>query len=275
MFLLDKNYKSGQNQRPLKTTNLRFVAEHINDRLRRQETDSDVAESEQRNCRTTDIRVDDDVKIAESTASKQRNRHSEHQGADWVWCPAAAAADLVWVCSGGSDLVCNDVQRRMCGNRSDCASDEEQRLQGGRGRRKWSEGAVQRWTSDGDEGQASLQDGDAVVGATPGSDAGDQRDATSANSSDSGEPPTRTTNASATKFTTAAAGAEAVAAADWATVCERTRGGACETEVTMRENNRVTRGGVGQSDGRETTFTWKTMLCHTQPDDRLKTKTHD
>ncbi|KAK9165651.1 hypothetical protein Scep_000842 [Stephania cephalantha] len=36
-------------------TNLRFVAEQINDHLRRQETNSDVAESEQRNCRTADI----------------------------------------------------------------------------------------------------------------------------------------------------------------------------------------------------------------------------
>ncbi|KAK9118527.1 hypothetical protein Scep_016620 [Stephania cephalantha] len=31
---------------------------------------------------------------------------------------------------------------------------------------RWSEYAVQRWTSEGGEGQASLQDGDAVVGAT-------------------------------------------------------------------------------------------------------------
>ncbi|KAK9165656.1 hypothetical protein Scep_000847 [Stephania cephalantha] len=37
-------------------------------------------------------------------------------------------------------------------------------------------------------------DGDAMVGATLGSDAGDQQDATSANSSDFGEPPTRTTS---------------------------------------------------------------------------------
>ncbi|KAK9082513.1 hypothetical protein Syun_031295 [Stephania yunnanensis] len=51
--------RCGTDQRPLKTTNLRFVAEHINDHLRRQETDSDVAESKQRNCRTVDIRVDD------------------------------------------------------------------------------------------------------------------------------------------------------------------------------------------------------------------------
>ncbi|KAK9133117.1 hypothetical protein Scep_012645 [Stephania cephalantha] len=35
------------------------------------------------------------------------------------------------------------------------------------------------------------------------------------------------------------------------------------------------RGTDGRRDRRETTFTLKTMLCHTQPDDRLKTKTHD
>ncbi|KAK9095491.1 hypothetical protein Scep_026960 [Stephania cephalantha] len=121
-------------------------------------------------------------------------RAGENQGADWVWCPAAAAVDQVWVCNvgnGGSDLVCNDVQRR-----SICAGDEEHRLQGGRGRRGLSEGTVHWWTSEGGEGQASLKDGDAVVGATLGSDAGYQQNATSADSSDSGEPPTRTTSRS-------------------------------------------------------------------------------
>ncbi|KAK9104298.1 hypothetical protein Scep_021142 [Stephania cephalantha] len=61
--------RCGTDQRPPKTTNLRFVAEQINDHIRRQETDFDVAESEQRNCRTTDIRVDgvDDGQIAKAT----------------------------------------------------------------------------------------------------------------------------------------------------------------------------------------------------------------
>ncbi|KAK9167603.1 hypothetical protein Scep_002794 [Stephania cephalantha] len=63
--------RCGADQRPPKTTNLRFVAEQINDHQRRQETDYDVAESEQRNRRTADIRVDgvDDGQIAESTES--------------------------------------------------------------------------------------------------------------------------------------------------------------------------------------------------------------
>ncbi|KAK9149219.1 hypothetical protein Scep_007976 [Stephania cephalantha] len=133
---------------------------------------------------------------------KQR-RHiaqtGEHQGADWVWCPAAATTDLVWVSRGGSsgsDLVCNDVQR--CNS---CAGDEEQRLEGGCGRRGVAvDQRVRR-------GQASLQDGDTVVDATPSSDAGDQQDATSANSSDSGEPPTRMTSSSGgPDLLTAAAG---------------------------------------------------------------------
>ncbi|KAK9141419.1 hypothetical protein Scep_011100 [Stephania cephalantha] len=55
------------------TTNLRFVAEQINDHLRRQETNSDVAELEQRNCRTTDIVVDgvDDEQIAKACSQRQ------------------------------------------------------------------------------------------------------------------------------------------------------------------------------------------------------------
>ncbi|KAK9118230.1 hypothetical protein Scep_016323 [Stephania cephalantha] len=53
--------RCGTDQRPPKTTNLRFVAEQINDHLRRQDTYSDVAESEQRNCRTTYIRVGGDT----------------------------------------------------------------------------------------------------------------------------------------------------------------------------------------------------------------------
>ncbi|KAK9132391.1 hypothetical protein Scep_011919 [Stephania cephalantha] len=63
--------RCGADQRPPKTTNLRFIAEQINDHRRRQENGSDVAESEQRNCRTTDIRVDgvDDRQIAESMDS--------------------------------------------------------------------------------------------------------------------------------------------------------------------------------------------------------------
>ncbi|KAK9157200.1 hypothetical protein Scep_003774 [Stephania cephalantha] len=63
--------RCGTDQRPLKTTNLRFVAEQIHDHLRWQETYSDVAESEQRKCRTTDIRVDgvDDGHIAKTKDS--------------------------------------------------------------------------------------------------------------------------------------------------------------------------------------------------------------
>ncbi|KAK9119079.1 hypothetical protein Scep_017172 [Stephania cephalantha] len=63
--------RCGTYQRPPKMTNLRFVVEHINDHERRHETDSDVVELEQRNCRTTNIKVNrvDDGQIAESTES--------------------------------------------------------------------------------------------------------------------------------------------------------------------------------------------------------------
>ncbi|KAK9132364.1 hypothetical protein Scep_011892 [Stephania cephalantha] len=54
------------------------------------------------------------------------------------------------------------------------------------GSREDADGAVQRWNNKCGEGQASLQDGDAVADATPGNDAGDQHDATSADNSDSG-----------------------------------------------------------------------------------------
>ncbi|KAK9107807.1 hypothetical protein Syun_023818 [Stephania yunnanensis] len=64
----------------------------------------------------------------------------------------------------------------------------------GRARMERRRGA--RWTRKGGEGQASFQDVDAVVGATPGSDARDQQDATSADSSNSSGPPTQTTSGS-------------------------------------------------------------------------------
>ncbi|KAK9150559.1 hypothetical protein Syun_008868 [Stephania yunnanensis] len=85
-----------------------------------------MAESEQQNCRTADIRVDrvDDGQITKSTDStpyrethKQRchiAQAGEHQGADWVWCPTAEAADLVWVSSGGAG-VANDSSARLGG----------------------------------------------------------------------------------------------------------------------------------------------------------------
>ncbi|KAK9126334.1 hypothetical protein Scep_015180 [Stephania cephalantha] len=118
-----------------------------------------------------------------------------------VWCPVAAAADLVWVCSGGSggsDLVCNngsvgaDVQRR-----SRCVGDDEQRLQGGSGRRGWSEVAVQRWTDPARAARVRRASKTATQWLTRLRAAtGDQQDATSVDSSDFGESPTRTTNSS-------------------------------------------------------------------------------
>ncbi|KAK9131901.1 hypothetical protein Scep_011429 [Stephania cephalantha] len=90
---------------------------------------------------------------------------------------------------------------------------------GGCGRRGWSKSVVQRWTCEGGEGQASLQDDDALVGATPGNDVGDQRDATSANDRDSGcldtdANTTRTTNSARRRRRS-----EWAAGVDWATVC--------------------------------------------------------
>ncbi|KAK9133504.1 hypothetical protein Scep_013032 [Stephania cephalantha] len=62
-------------------------AEMINDHRRQQETDSDVAESEQRNCRTADIRVDgvNDGQIAkstDSTAYREQSRRIRRQIAE-------------------------------------------------------------------------------------------------------------------------------------------------------------------------------------------------
>ncbi|KAK9163018.1 hypothetical protein Syun_003920 [Stephania yunnanensis] len=84
-----------------------------------------------------------------------------------------------------------DVQRQMCNGE---VGGEATRSNGSKEDADSANGAKARWTNKGSDGQASLQDGDAVAGTTPGSNMGDQQDATSADSSDSEEPPTRTTN---------------------------------------------------------------------------------
>ncbi|KAK9104114.1 hypothetical protein Scep_020958 [Stephania cephalantha] len=73
--------RCGTDQRPPKTTNLRFVAEHINDHLRRQETDYDVAEQNNGTVKQRKVDGVDDVHIAKSTDStayrEQRRRITE------------------------------------------------------------------------------------------------------------------------------------------------------------------------------------------------------
>ncbi|KAK9100246.1 hypothetical protein Scep_023676 [Stephania cephalantha] len=166
---------------------------------------------------------DDKSKIADNGVDRTTNRAESTQyyqdaQAEASYCTGRRTSrnGLGMVSSGGSGVGEQRWHRWIGSGVQRCAAAEQlrrrrgERLQGGCGRRGWSEGAVQWWTSEGGEGHASLQDGDAVVGATLGNDAGDQQDATSANSSDSGEPPTRTTsNSGGLDLLTAAAGGEA------------------------------------------------------------------